>query len=57
MLYLKRTISSLLKLVYYSNRTVTHCDKVSFQDLADCSDNDLEYRMHGIILEHNAERL
>ena len=44
-MYFNRMVSKLLKLwfsLYYSNRVVMHCNKVSLQVLLDCFGNDLE---------------
>ena len=40
-----RTASTVVNLwvtLYYSNKAVMHCNKVSIQKLLDCFDNDLE---------------
>ena len=45
LIYFNRTVSKILNfwvLLYYSNRVVMHCNKVSLQTLLDCFDNNLE---------------
>ena len=45
LIYFKRTVAKTLNLwvpLNYSNRVVMHCNKVSFQALVECFDNDLE---------------
>ena len=41
--------------LYYSNKVVMHCNKVSFQELLDSFDDDFENNAWN--LEHNAEKL